>query len=99
MKKSTELQKKMVALAVMSSMKTILSNHLYSFNKKLYRQRSGGPIGENITNLAAELCMYEFIQGYRKVLHKLEINDTIKFMKVYVDDLNQRAFDGLTDLI
>ena len=33
--------------------------------------------------------MYEFIKKYKEILTRVEICSTVKFMKVYVDDLNQ----------
>ena len=56
----SELQKrKMIALTLIMSKKTVLSNYLYCFHKQLCRQSKGGPIGENITNVPAEMVTYE----------------------------------------
>ena len=73
----------------MVSVKVVLGNHLYNINNQLYRQLKGGPIGENITNILAEIVMFEFINGYKNCLFKLEIYQYILFIKVYVDDMNQ----------
>ena len=44
-KEPSKLQrKKMVAMAMMVTVRNILENHLYVFNSELYRQLSGGPI-------------------------------------------------------
>ena len=82
-------EKKMLAMALMAIMNNILQNHVYMFNKRLFRQRIGGPIGDNITNLAAQIVMYEFILAYMKFLTRVKLNESIYFLKVYVDDLNQ----------
>ena len=89
-KKPSALQrKKLIALSLMSAVKTVLENHVYTFNGELYRQKKGGPIGENLTNLAASLCMGDMIAKYKKILMNLKIGQTVKFIKIYVDDLNQ----------
>ena len=44
-------------LVLMEIAKTILENHLYTFNEKLYKQNNGGPIGDNFTQVAAKLVM------------------------------------------
>ena len=67
------------------------TNHLYQFKGQVYKQKDGGPIGDNATNIAADLIMCSFIGGYRQKLQKLGLNDSIKLLKVYVDDLNQVA--------
>ena len=68
----------MIALTLMVSVKTVLSNHLYCFHNQLYRQLKGGPIGENITNVLAEMVMYEFVNGYKTALFKPGIGWTGK---------------------
>ena len=39
-------KKKMLARAMEIAVRTILSNHLYEFDGKVFRQQSGGPIGQ-----------------------------------------------------
>ena len=75
-------ERKMLAMALMAIMKSILQNHVYMFNKKLFRQRIGGPIGDNITNLAAQIVMFEFILAYMKFLTRVKLNESIYFLKV-----------------
>ena len=79
----------MIALAIMEVVKTTLTNHLYKFNGILYKQLSGGPIGDDITRISASLVMFMFVDGYRLKLMQLAIYESIRLMKVYVDDLNQ----------
>ena len=52
------------------------------FDKKLFRQRIGGPIGDNITNLTAQIVMLEFIIAYMKFLTRVKLNESIYFLKV-----------------
>ena len=89
-KKPSDLQrKKLIALSLMAAAKTVLENHIYTFNGEVFRQTKGGPIGENFTNLAASLCMCDMITTYKKILISLQIDKTVKFIKVYVDDQDQ----------
>ena len=76
----------MTALVLMEVARTILKNHLYTFNEKLYRQEKGGPIGDNFTQIAARLVMFTFIRKYRNRLNSLEIDTDIRLLKVYVND-------------
>ena len=58
-------RKKLIALAIMSATRTLLENHLYQFDGTLYRQKKGGPIGNDITRLMAEILMNDFLDKYR----------------------------------
>ena len=71
----------MVALALMEVARTIFTNHLYQFKGQVYKQKDGGPIGDNATNIAADLIMFSFIGGYRRKLQKFGLNDSIKLLK------------------
>ena len=42
-------KKKMVARAMEVAVETIMENHLYQFDGRVYRQKDGGPIGLEIT--------------------------------------------------
>ena len=89
-KKPSKIQeKKMSALTLMAIAKEIFQNHLYKFNGQLYKQRSGGPIGDNATNDAADVVMWIFITHYKRSLSRLGISKETVLLKVYVDDLNQ----------
>ena len=59
------------------------------FNGQVYKQRSGGPIGDNATNDAADVVMWIFITHYKRSLSRLGISKETVLLKVYVDDLNQ----------
>ena len=89
-RKPTRIQKrKIIALVLMATAKTILGNHIYSFNGKIYKQKSGGPIGEDSATKSAKVVMYKFINGYKQKLIKLSLQEHIVLLKIYVDDLNQ----------
>ena len=79
----------MVALALMAVVRTTRKNHLFLFDGEIYRQEEGGPIGDNVTQLAARIVMYLFSSGYRKELANLGLKDKTYLLKLYVDDLNQ----------
>ena len=53
----------------MATMKTVLQNHLCEFDGQLYRQKEGGPIGENITQIAADLVMFKLMGGFKERLN------------------------------
>ena len=79
----------MTALTLMAIPKEIFLNHLYKFNGQVYKQRSGGPKGDNATNDAADIVMWIFIVYYKRSLSRLGISRETVLLKVYVDDLNQ----------
>ena len=58
----------MLALALQAATKTLLENHIYVFDGQLYRQVSGGPIGDNVTLLSSDMVMFEFADLYKKKL-------------------------------
>ena len=99
-KKPSDLQRrKLIALALMAAARTVLKNHIYTFNGDVYKQKKGGPIGENFTNLAASLCMGDMVTSYRKILRSLDIEKTVRFIKIFVDDQNQAGSAFLLELL
>ena len=92
-KAPTRLQKKrLVALTLMEVIRTTLQNHIYQLNDTLLRQVSGGPIGDNLRNLCAQLVMYTFSKRYKDKLTSLNLIDRVVLLKVYVDDQNQAGW-------
>ena len=73
----------------MAAVKTTFENHVYTFDGVLYQQKSGGPTGENLTGIVAELIMHDFAQVYNKKLSMLSLSSHILFIKIYVDNMNQ----------
>ena len=79
-RKPSSLQKKcLLALAMMEVIRTTLGNHKYQFNGKVYRQLSGGPIGDNLTNLASKLVKFTFSSRYRAKLVNLQVSKNTTF--------------------
>ena len=50
----------------------VLTNHLYQFNGKLYRQNEGGPIGDKLTTILARILMNDFTNRYKLKLKQLK---------------------------
>ena len=88
-KPSTLQKKQMVALVLMKVVETALQNHLYQFDQVVYRQLSGGPIGDNFTQLSSQVVIYTFATKYRKKLINLSLYQSTVLLKIYVDDCNQ----------
>ena len=79
-------KKKLLARALEVAVKTILSNHLYQFDGRVYKQQSGGPIGLEITGVLARCAMLWWDRAYLKKLDQLKI-DILLYLR-YVDDSN-----------
>ena len=83
----SSLQKRrMVARALEVEVKTILSNHLYRMDGKVYRQQAGGPIGLEITGVLSRLVMLWWDKVFLEKLDKMGIN--MVMYKRYVNDGN-----------
>ena len=67
-------KKKMLARAMEVAVRTILSNHLYQFDGRVYKQQSGGPIGLEITGVLARCAMLWWDRAYLRKLKQLEID-------------------------
>ena len=46
-----------MALLLGETVHTIMGNHLYQFDGKVYRQEEGGPIGLELTGIVADIVM------------------------------------------
>ena len=73
----------------MAATETILQNHIYSFNGKYYKQKSGGPIREDIATKTAKVVTYRFVNKYKDKLLRLSLSQHIVLLMIYVDNLNQ----------
>ena len=90
-KNPTQLQKKiMIARAMEIVVKTIMSNHLYQFDGKVYKQAEGGPIGMEVTGVLARLVMLWWDQEFLRKLGQLGVS--LEFYLRYVDDSNLSAW-------
>ena len=63
-----------------------MKNHLYTFDGKVYRQSTGGPIGVELTGILARIVMIWWDKKYLEKLRNLDIN--LMLYKRYVDDQN-----------
>ena len=72
-------KKKMIAMGLMASTRTLLENHIYVFNGQLYLQKKGGPIGDNVTMISSELVMFEFVLLYKQKLLRLTLYSDVLF--------------------
>lgn len=86
-KNPTQLQKKrMIARTMEIVVNTIMSNHLYQFDSRVFKQVKGGPIGMEITGVLARLVMFWWDEKFLAKLSKLGIS--LKLYLRYVDDGN-----------
>ena len=83
----SNLQKRrMVARTIEIAVSTILSNHLYQMDGKVFRQQTGGPISLEITGVLSRLVMLWWDKVFLDKLDKLGI--AMMLYKRYVDDGN-----------
>ena len=83
----TMMQKKrMIASMLQVLVKTLMKNHHYQFDGKLYLQQTGGPIGLKLSGVLARLVMLKFDKLYLERLKKLRV-DAVLYQR-YIDDLN-----------
>ena len=75
-----------MAIIIGETVQTIMTNHLYQFDKKVYRQVEGGPIGLEITGIIADVVMIWFDQLFLKKAE--EAGYSVLLYKRYVDDIN-----------
>ena len=78
--------KKMMASMMKILVETVMRNHCYQFDGKLFMQQTGGPIGLKLTGVLARLVMLRFDKMYLEKLEKFEIK--LALYKRYIDDIN-----------
>ena len=76
-----------LARVVEVATRTLFENHMYRFGDVVYRQESGGSIGDRWTGSAAELIMQDWSEQYRKILVNSGL--TVLLLAGYVDDGRQ----------
>ena len=69
------------------AVRTIFRNFCYAFGGKLYRQKSGGPIGLRITMACSRMVMQDWGEQYQSILLKADLKITL--LKSYVDDIRK----------
>ena len=65
---------------------TIMGNHIYLFDGKVYRQKSGGPIGLELTGVVADIVMLWYDKRFFAEAERAGLK--IHLHKRYVDDVN-----------
>ena len=63
-----EETRKIAARVVEVATRALFENKCYRFENKIYKQESGGSIGDRWTGAAAELVMQDWAENYEKIL-------------------------------
>lgn len=79
-------QRVMLTEALKVGMMVVMNNHTYTFNKKVYRQQSGGSIGLELTGNIAQVFMIWWDSEFKLRLNEAGI--VSRLIKRYVDDIN-----------
>ena len=69
------------------SLKIIFLNFSYSFGEKVYKQKSGGPIGARVSMSAGRLVIQQWGDSYRRSLEITKME--LRLLVGYVDDIRQ----------
>ena len=85
-RKPTNAEKKvLMSIMLGEAVESVMGNHVYIFDGKVYRQEKGGPIGLELTGVVADITMLHFDQMF---LNKVEENGyKVHLYKRYVDDI------------
>ena len=67
------------------AVKIIMTTHLYRFNKQVYRQEEGGPIGLELTQMLARLVIICWDDMFSRRCKELKIK--LDMYLRYVDDV------------
>ena len=72
-----------------------MGSHIYSFNGKIYKQKSGGAIGGNILTGALATCyMIVLARKFKEAIERATVNlpaHILLLLLIYVDDGNMAA--------
>ena len=79
-------KRRMIASMMETMVKTIMMNHCYQFDGRLFLQQTGGPIGLELSGVLARLVMLKFDHMYLDKLSKHDIE--LVLYQRYVDDIN-----------
>ena len=79
-------EQKMIALMLAKAIEVVMKNHTYRFDGKYYKQRDGGPIGDQLSQAVARIVMIWFDERYLRKCRENEIEMIL--YKRYVDDIN-----------
>ena len=84
---SDHQKRRMFALMVCQAVKTSMSNHLYRFDGKVFKQEDGGPIGDELSQAVARLVMIWWDQKFLSLCQTTSLE--MLFYARYVDDTNK----------
>ena len=81
----------MISLALAELIRVVMRNHVYTVDKKIKKQSSGGPIGNILTGVLATIYMLwwarQFLNNVKIATEDLD-DFALYFLKYYVDDGN-----------
>ena len=80
---------RMIALMLQKAIEVVMRNHTYRFDGKLYKQKDGGPIGDEMSQAVARITMIWFDEKFLERCSERGME--IEFYKRYVDDGNMLA--------
>ena len=78
--------RKLFTIMIKDVVSFIMRNHVYTFDKKVYKQAKGGPIGLRLTGVLAKLIIIEFGRRWKRTITELGI--WVPLDGIYVDDHN-----------
>lgn len=77
----------MITLMLIKAVEVLMRNHTYRFDGKMYKQRDGGPIGDELSQAVARLVMLWWDKKYIEKCERCGVE--LLLFKRYVDDVNQ----------
>ena len=77
-------KKRMAGCVLRSACRLVMKNHFYSYNNVIRKQRTGGAIGNKLTEKLGRLLMKRHDKKYQQLLRKLKIEEELS--ERYVDD-------------
>ena len=82
-------KKKMIGIAVAIGVRVCMENHVYRVGDRIFLQKSGGPIGLELTGAVSRAFMRRWDKLYMERAHQAGMK--LKLYERYVDDSNQIA--------
>ena len=79
-------EQKMITLMVVKAIEVVMKNHTYRFDGKIYKQKDGGPIGDEMSQAVARVVMIWFDDKFAEKCKEEKVE--IILYKRYVDDGN-----------
>ena len=77
-------KKRMLALMFSKATEISMKNHMYRFDGKLFKQKDGGPIGDELSQAVARLVMIWWDNEFCGRCRQLDVR--MKMYTRYVDD-------------